>query len=845
MASSSADNGGAGGTSLASYDTLFTHHKAGMKDEDREKIKRIVYEMSKDSPFFKEQERRDQRVGEHIAACRARLARLGAAELAAHQQRADRIIANLDGSRQLGRLWCCVDMDAFFAACEALEDPSLRGDVPFAVGGLSMISTASYAARRIGVRSAMPGFIAQRLAREAGIHLRFVPGDHAKYARYAEMSRAAFRQFDAAFLPMSCDEAFLDLTDYCHRHAVDAAEAARRLRAAVLQSTGGLTCSVGVAPSRLLAKIASDVNKPNGQHIIPSERSAVGAFLAPLPLRKLPGIGRVADRVLREVLEADTCAALLERRAALCALFTPREATSYLTSALGIGGETPPPPPAAGEPLQKGISQERTFEPVGHEARLRQWCSELAQRLEEQMAAKGLQGRTLTLKLKTDSFRKTDRTCSVPSHFGHGSAVRIEPIALARLDEQLRANRAAVSGQAGSVRYRLMGLRATNLRLASEASTGGPLATFLRRGRPAVAAPESASAEPAGAAGPAAEQQQEGQIVIDDDAEEEEEEQEAAAAAEEEEAAAGAEEVAGVVRPGLALVWGGAATDAGGAAERGVGIGRDRMEGAVHRDVWAGDACMVPAKRQRVGELCKMPHAGASEDFDGAAAAADTNTNTSPYAYADPRTHLRTDANDADTDTEGGGGMLPDTLSQEARMLDEAITLSRLEAEEAAAWEALSQETPAAVAALQPVPPLPLPPPFPPSPVDTSEQRVHAPPLPMWAAEHEPAAAAASTSMEMEETRQWACGACTLLNPIDASRCAVCDCMRGGHLPAATTLAAQGDRPASGRGTGRSPVKPRGRGGASASGRGGGRRGGGKAPATSSIASFLSRRRAS
>ena len=217
-----------GGTSLASYDTLFTHHKAGMKDEDKEKIKKIVFEMSKGSPFFKEQERRDQRVSQHIASCKDRLARLSVAELAVQQQRADRALSELDSSRKLERIWACVDMDAFFAACEALEDPSLRGDVPFAVGGTAMISTASYAARRYGVRSAMPGFIAQRLAKEAGIHLRFVPCDHAKYMRYAEKSRSAFRLFDEAFIPMSCDEAFLDLTGYCERHAVDAAEAARR-----------------------------------------------------------------------------------------------------------------------------------------------------------------------------------------------------------------------------------------------------------------------------------------------------------------------------------------------------------------------------------------------------------------------------------------------------------------------------------------------------------------------------------------------------------------------------------------------------------------------------------------
>ena len=161
-AAAAASSGGAAEPAI--QDTLFTHSKAGMDPAMREKIKRLVYEMSKDSPFFKEQERRDAKVSEHIGACKARLARMAPAELAAHAEHADRILRELDSKRGLRRTWACVDMDAFFAACEALEDPTLRGDVPFAVGGIGMISTASYAARRYGVRSAMPGFIAVRHA---------------------------------------------------------------------------------------------------------------------------------------------------------------------------------------------------------------------------------------------------------------------------------------------------------------------------------------------------------------------------------------------------------------------------------------------------------------------------------------------------------------------------------------------------------------------------------------------------------------------------------------------------------------------------------------------------------
>jgi nucleotidyltransferase/DNA polymerase involved in DNA repair len=115
----------------------------------------------------------------------------------------------------------------------------------------------------------------------------------------------------------------------------------------------------------MLAKIASDVNKPNGQYVVPAEREAIVSFIGPMPLRKIPGIGRVTERVLREVLGAETCAELLAKRAALCALFTARVAREHLSALLGIGGEGPPPLPREGEPSQKGVSQERTFEPTG------------------------------------------------------------------------------------------------------------------------------------------------------------------------------------------------------------------------------------------------------------------------------------------------------------------------------------------------------------------------------------------------------------------------------------------------------------------------------------------------
>ena len=755
-------------TSSGAYDTLFTHTKAGMEGVDQEKIKQLVFEMSKGSAFAAEQARRDAKVDEQIAERRRALGRISATDLEAHRQRADSMMAAIDSGRSLTRTWCCVDMDAFFAACEALEDPSLRGDVPFAVGGIGMISTASYAARRFGVRSAMPGFIAKRLCQEAGIQLRFVPCDHAKYQRYAELSRTAFRKFDANFIAASCDEAFLDLTDYCARHGVDGTEAAARLRGAVLEATGGLTCSVGIAPSRVLAKVCSDINKPNGQHVLPPEREAIGAFLSTLPLRRLHGIGRVAERVLREVLGAKTCGDLLERRAAVHALFSPREARFYLTRCLGIGGEEAPEPQGAAEPAQKGVSQERTFEPTGHEPRLRQWCSELAERLEEQLITKGLQARTLTLKLKQDNFRKFERTATLPSHVGSGSRLRIAPIALARLEEQLRANR-AVGGGAGShaVRYRLMGLRVTQLRKAPDAAAGAActLREFLTRNEARMQ--EAETSAPTGTSQAAAM----GSTLPETAAASSRSSLGAADGA----ASATASILQMPVVTGPPGVSGGehtVARTADGAMDVawvgdstwGDGLGDD-SEGQWEEDWLSSDDCGNDA-----GERNERNPDDDNREF--------------PTDMAERHTGPCESKTRAELEMHDGTANEPVKRQRLAVAQSEIRASSGDESEIRASGDERPLDESAAVATA--------------ATADSVAAKVEAE-LVVQAIESSRRDAEIA-QVAAAAAREWACGACTLINSEDASRCVVCDAIRGGSLPAAATLAAQHRRDITSRG---------------------------------------------
>jgi DNA polymerase-4 len=187
------------------------------------------------------------------------------------------------------------DMDAFYAAVEALDNPALRGK-PVIVGGSSargVVTSASYEARKFGVHSAMPTAQAHRLCPDA----IFVRG---RMDRYAEISRAIRDVFDAfspVVEPLSLDEAFIDLSG-SERLLGPALEVARALKRRVIERTG-LIVSVGVAPTKMGAKILSDLSKPDGMLLIGPEY--LREFLEPLPVERLWGVGRVTLARMHEL----------------------------------------------------------------------------------------------------------------------------------------------------------------------------------------------------------------------------------------------------------------------------------------------------------------------------------------------------------------------------------------------------------------------------------------------------------------------------------------------------------------------------------------------------------------
>lgn len=301
-----------------------------------------------------------------------------------------------------------VDMDAFFAAVEARDRPELAGK-PVIVGGhprsRGVVSTASYEARRFGVRSAMPSREAERLCPQ-GI---FLP---VRMSRYIEVSRQIIDILRAAageaghVEPVSVDEAYVD------PGPGDAVEVARRIKAEIRRQTG-LVASVGVAPNKLLAKLAGESGKPDGFTVVGEED--VDSLLLPLPVRSLPGIGPKTAGELA-MLGIRTVAELRSADRRLLEVSLGRRAADLLRLAYGEDDR-----PVGRSTELKSLGTETTFdEDVGDSETLRDKLKEFAADLAARLAKSRLRARTVTVKIRFADFQTISRSQTYPRSLATG-----------------------------------------------------------------------------------------------------------------------------------------------------------------------------------------------------------------------------------------------------------------------------------------------------------------------------------------------------------------------------------------------------------------------------------------
>jgi DNA polymerase kappa len=438
------------------YTSAFVNHKAGMDGVDKAHVRRVVDEMSKNSAHYRNENRKEEKVEAKIREMRAAHARLTPEHLARIQRDVDARVKTLEKKRDVSRTWIHVDMDAFYAAVHTLENPSLAR-IPIAVGGIGMISTANYVARTFGVRSAMPGFIAKKLCP----HLTFVTPDFEKYRRYAELAREVFREFDADFDAVSLDEAFLDVTEYLETRGVYASAAAADLRAKVRAKTSGLTCSAGVAPNRRLAKVCSDMNKPDGQMVLANDREHILRLVNPLPVRKVGGVGKVNERVLA-AFGMSTCGDVFAKRAVVAALFSKSAFAFLLEASMGVGTERRPTRALlpGTQVARKSLGQEKTFAPTADRRVLERVIASLAEEVAGSLKEENLAARAVTLKIKRATFEVTQRQTSLH---------RAENSAAVLVEASLRLFR----HETGLGSVRLVGVKASQLAAAEGETEGG------------------------------------------------------------------------------------------------------------------------------------------------------------------------------------------------------------------------------------------------------------------------------------------------------------------------------------------------------------------------------------
>ena len=297
-----------------------------------------------------------------------------------------------------------VDMDAFYASVEERDDPRLVGK-PVIVGGMAegrgVVAAANYVARKFGVHSAMPAVTARRLCPQAV----FLPVRMSHYAAISRQIRDIFEQYTPLVEPLSLDEAFLDVTGSEHIFG-SAAEIAQRIKRQIHYEVR-LVASVGVAPNKFLAKIASDLRKPDALVVVAPDE--IQAFLDPLPVGRLWGVGKVTNQVF-ERYGIRTIGRLRELPQETLAELFGASGEHYWRLAHGIDER-----PVVPDREAKSISHETTFaQDIDDEESLRAVLLELVDQVARRLRRHGLRGRTVELKVRFADFTTITRSQSLP-----------------------------------------------------------------------------------------------------------------------------------------------------------------------------------------------------------------------------------------------------------------------------------------------------------------------------------------------------------------------------------------------------------------------------------------------
>ncbi|XP_074712972.1 DNA polymerase kappa isoform X5 [Strix uralensis] len=368
-------------------------NKAGMQGLDKEKINKIIMEATKGSRFYENELKKDQQVNQRIEKMMQLKEKITKQQLLKAQLQVDKLVIELEQSRNLSSTIVHIDMDAFYAAVEMRDCPELK-EKPVAVGSMSMLSTSNYHARRYGVRAAMPGFIAKKLCP----HLTIVPLNFEKYGKVSKEVREILTEYDPNFMPMGLDEAYLNITEHLEerlRWPEDKRRFFFKTESPTEEDKDDTNMSAKFNEGGYSASpVLFEDNTPlMDDHPEQRDRSVENSVI----------FGTSAEEVVKEIRFR------IEQKTQLTA---SAEASwrNFLDISLGLGSTH-----LEKDGERKSMSTERTFSEINTAEDQYNLCQELCRDLAQELQKEGLKGKTVTLKLKNVNFEVKTRASTVLS----------------------------------------------------------------------------------------------------------------------------------------------------------------------------------------------------------------------------------------------------------------------------------------------------------------------------------------------------------------------------------------------------------------------------------------------
>ena len=426
----------------------FTSEKAGMTGLDRTQINNIILNATKDSRIYKKNEQVLQKIKQEGIEMNKRLEEFHNDKCYYFQIEsiASAKLEQIKSERRFDKIWLHLDMDMYFAAIEIRDDPSLA-DKPIAIGNKSMISTSNYIARKYGVRSGMPGFLGLKLCPQ----LKLIQSNYHKYQIESEKIMNILNEYDDNIEVIGLDEAYIDLTEYCKERNIENNKEQlsliiNEIKIKIYDQTK-LSCSIGIACNKMLAKICSDYSKPNGFYYLDFNSKIIENFMKDLNIRKIPFIGEKSEQRLNNI-GISKCKDLLDKYVDLYRLFDEDRFEFFMKSALGIGSSE-----HSAQQESKSISRGISFQISNDKTLLINTCKKLAIKVYNDIQKENKPPNAKTLSVQVIDYNEEKRIKCVTKQEGYydnendivnGSVLILEE--LLQINKWARMIRVKVSG---------------------------------------------------------------------------------------------------------------------------------------------------------------------------------------------------------------------------------------------------------------------------------------------------------------------------------------------------------------------------------------------------------------